>query len=110
MVAGTDVPVMPLVPGFALHRELGLLVEAGLTPMQALQAASRNAADAAGRLAEVGTIERGKRADLVLLDADPLAAIGNTRKIRAVLSRGRVLDRSTLDRMLSDAEAFAGQR
>jgi imidazolonepropionase-like amidohydrolase len=109
-VTGTDVPVNPLVPGFSLHRELALLVAAGMTPLQAIQAATRNAADAAGKAGQVGTIEAGKRADLVLLDADPTAAIANTTRIRAVISRGRVLDRSTLDRMLADAEAFARQR
>ncbi|MEO8449136.1 MAG: amidohydrolase family protein [Gemmatimonadota bacterium] len=108
-VAGTDVPVLPLVPGFALQRELGLLVEAGLSPLQAIQAATRNAADASGKLHTVGTVEKGKRADLVLLDADPLADIHNTGRIRAVISRGRLLDRATLDRMLRDAEAFARQ-
>jgi imidazolonepropionase-like amidohydrolase len=106
-VAGTDVPVLPLVPGFALHRELDLLVEGGLSPLQALQAATRNAAAAAGKLDDAGTIEKGKRADLVLLDADPLVDIGNTRRIRAVITRGRLLDRTTIDRLLRDAEAFA---
>jgi hypothetical protein len=65
IIAGTDVPVMPLVPGFALHHELAALVDAGLTPMQAIQAATRNASQAAGRSDQVGTIEPGKRADLV---------------------------------------------
>jgi imidazolonepropionase-like amidohydrolase len=106
-IAGTDVPVMPLVPGFALHHELAALVDAGLTPMQAIQAASRNAAQAAGRIDQVGTIEAGKRADLVLLDADPLADIANTRRIRSVITRGRLLDRPALDSMLVEAEAFA---
>jgi imidazolonepropionase-like amidohydrolase len=106
-VAGTDVPTGRLVPGFSLQRELGLLIEIGLTPLRALQAATRNAAEAAGKLHEVGTIEEGKRADMVLLDADPLADIGNAAAIRAVVVRGRLLDRRTLDRMLADAEAYA---
>ncbi|MEO8449135.1 MAG: amidohydrolase family protein [Gemmatimonadota bacterium] len=108
-LAGTDVPVVPLVPGFSLQRELGLLVEGGLSPLQALQAATRNAAAAAGKLAEAGTIEPGKRADLVLLDADPLADIGNTRRIRAVVTRGRLLDRDRLDGLLRAAEVFAAE-
>jgi hypothetical protein len=108
-VAGTDVPVFPLVPGFSLHDELQLLHEIGLSPLQALQAATRNAAAAAGMLGEVGTIEEGKIADLVLLDGDPLADLGNTTRIVAVITRGRLLDRATLDRFLEDAKAFARQ-
>jgi imidazolonepropionase-like amidohydrolase len=108
-VAGTDVPVFPMVPGFSLHDELQLLHEIGLSPLQALQAATRNAAAAAGMLGEVGTIEEGKIADLVLLDGDPLADLGNTTRIVAVITRGRLLDRATLDRFLEDAKAFARQ-
>src|SRR5262249_54381160 len=109
-VTGTDIPVYPLVPGFSLHRELALLAMAGFSPKQALQAATRNSAEAAGKLREVGTIERGKRANLVLLDADPLADVSNLRRIRAVVSRGHWLDRATLDRMLEDAAAYARHR
>ena len=105
-LAGSDAPVMPLVPGFSLQRELGLLVEMGLTPLRAIQAASRNAAAAAKR-GDLGTIEAGKSADLVLLRADPLMAIANTQQIEAVVVRGRLLDRATLDRMLRDAENYA---
>jgi imidazolonepropionase-like amidohydrolase len=108
-VAGTDAPVFPLVPGFSLHDELLLLHEIGLTPRQVLQAATRNAAEAAGLLSELGTIEEGKVADLVLLDADPLADLGNSTRIAAVITRGRLLDRPTLDRFLEDAKAFARQ-
>lgn len=109
-VAGSDVPVLPLVPGFSIQWELEQLVAMGLSPGQAVQAGTRNAADAAGRLGQVGTVEVGKVADLVLLDADPLASIANTRRIQAVVTRGRVLDRATLDRMLAEAEAFAKRR
>ncbi len=107
-LAGTDTPVMPLVPGFSLHRELELLVDLGLTPLEALQAASRNGAQAMGR-DDLGTVEPGKSADLVLLVADPLENIANTKSIQTVLVRGRLLDRLTLDRMLRDAEAYAKQ-
>jgi hypothetical protein len=106
-ITGTDIPVMPLVPGFAVHHELVALVGAGLTPMQAIQAGTRNSAQAAGRVALVGTIEAGKRADLILLDADPTKDITNTRRIRAVVTNGRVLDRAELDGLLAEAEAFA---
>ncbi|MEO7963426.1 MAG: amidohydrolase family protein [Gemmatimonadaceae bacterium] len=106
-VTGTDLPVPPLPPGFSLLRELELLVHGGFTPMQAIQAATHNSAEAAGKLAELGTVETGKRASLVLLDANPLAAIGNVRRINAVIVKGKLLDRATLDRMLVDAEAYA---
>jgi imidazolonepropionase-like amidohydrolase len=106
-VTGTDIPVAPLVPGFSVHHELAALVGAGLTPMQAIQAGTRNSAQAAGRGAQVGTIEAGKRADLILLDADPTKDIANTRRIRAVVTNGRVLDRTKLDSLLAEAEAFA---
>lgn len=108
-LAGTDVPVMPLVPGFSLHRELELLVELGLTPLEALQAASRNPAQAMGK-SDRGTIEVDRRADLVLLSADPLANIANTRTVQVVVVRGRLLERATLDRLLQDAELYASQR
>jgi imidazolonepropionase-like amidohydrolase len=75
--------------GEALDRELELLVRAGLTPVQALQAASRDAAAAVGAGAEVGTLEVGKTADMVLLDADPLADIANVRRVKMVIVRGR---------------------
>lgn len=108
-LAGSDLPVGHLVPGFALHHELVALRELGLSPLQVLQAATRNAAEASGRLDESGTIERGKFADLVLLDGDPLADLANTSRIQLVVARGRLLDRATLDRMLADAEVFARQ-
>ena len=107
-VAGTDATVMPLVPGFSLHRELKLLVEMGLTPQGALQAATRNAAQSMNKPDE-GTIEPGKIASMVLLSADPLADIGNLKAIQTVMVRGRLLERTILDRMLRDAEAYAKQ-
>jgi imidazolonepropionase-like amidohydrolase len=85
--------------GEALHRELQLLVEAGLTPLQALQAASRDAARAMGVSKDVGTIEAGKTADLVLLDANPLDDISNTRKIDAVILHGRMFSKGELSIM-----------
>jgi imidazolonepropionase-like amidohydrolase len=104
ILAGTDEANPYIFPGFSLHDELALLVKAGLTPMQALQAATIAPARYLGRESSLGTVEVGKEADLVLLDADPLADIANTAKIRAVLSRGRLLDRTALDAMLKAAE------
>ena len=108
ILAGTDVGTSYQIPGISLHDELALLVQAGLSPMAALQAATRNPARAFN-LADQGTIEPGMRADLVLLDANPLENIDNTRKIREVVARGRVLDRSELDAMLSDIQNVASQ-
>jgi imidazolonepropionase-like amidohydrolase len=107
LLAGTDAPAAFVYPGFGLHEELALLVEAGLTPMQALQAATVRAAEFMGKSATQGTIEKGKAADLVLLDADPLADIHNTARISAVIVRGKLLDRAALDAALASAEKFA---
>jgi imidazolonepropionase-like amidohydrolase len=95
-------------PGFSLHDELELLVRAGLTPLEALQAATRNPARYFGRLNDLGTVEEGKLADLVLLEADPLADVKNTRKIVAVVAGGRVLPREALRKMLDEVEAAFG--
>jgi imidazolonepropionase-like amidohydrolase len=107
ILAGTDSTAPYIIPGFALHQELALLVQAGLTPMQALQAATRNPADFLGKLETQGTIEPGKTADLLLLDANPLEDIHNTQKIRALILRGKLLDRTTLDEFLAAETKFA---
>src|SRR5882724_5329409 len=83
LLAGTDTAAPFVFPGFSLHEELALLVQAGLTPLQALQSATRNPAEFLGKLEEQGTIEPGKFADLLLLDGNPLDDIRNTQKIRA---------------------------
>jgi imidazolonepropionase-like amidohydrolase len=109
-MAGTDTAAgVHVFPGFSLHDELAWFVRAGLTPMQALQTATRNPAEFMGRLAELGTVERGKLADLVLLDANPLDDIANTRRIRAVVLAGRYLDRAALDRLLEGVEKAAAE-
>ena len=99
-----------LIPGISLHEELRLFVEAGFTPMEALQAVTLNPARFLGKEKELGTIERGKLADLVLLDANPLEDIRNTQKINAVVLNGRLLDRKALDKLLAQAEAAANKR
>ncbi len=107
-MAGTDTAAgVHIFPGFSLHDELGLFVRAGLTPMQALQTATRNPAQFLGRLDDLGTVEVGKIADLVLLDANPLDDIANTKKIRAVVLNGRYFDRAALDRLLDGVAAAA---
>ena len=105
VVAGTDAPVPGVVPGFALHDELEALVAAGLSNRQALESATRLPCEWLGVSAECGTVEVAKRADLLLLDADPLLAVGNTRRISAVILGGRYLSRAMLDRRLADLEA-----
>jgi imidazolonepropionase-like amidohydrolase len=109
ILAGTDTMNPYCFPGFSLHDELALLVEAGLSPMAAIQAATRDPALFMGRLDQRGTIERGKIADLVLLDRDPLADIHNTQSIRAVVLGGQLLSRTQLDKMLSYAETDAAR-
>jgi len=101
-LAGTDVINPYCFPGFSLHDELELLVQAGLSPMEALQAATFNPARFLGREKEIGTVEKGKIADLVVLDANPLESIGNTRKIDAVVFGGRMFPKAGLQKMLDD--------
>lgn len=105
LLAGTDVGGIPIVyPGSSLHEELELLVtESGLSNLDALRTATRNPPRFFGRQDETGTITVGKVADLVLLDADPLSDIRNTRRISGVVLRGRYFDRSALDMLLADA-------
>jgi hypothetical protein len=109
ILAGTDTLNPYCLPGFSLHDELGLLVQAGLTPLQALQAATLNPARFMGRENDLGTVAPGKIADLVLLDANPLEDIGNTRKISAVVFGGKVFSRAALDDMLTKIEALASR-
>ncbi len=100
LLAGSDLGVLLIFPGSSLHRELELLVEeAGLTPMEALQSATRDPVEFMGLGDSLGTIEPGKVADLVLLEADPLADITNTRRIAAVIQEGRFYSREDLDRV-----------
>ena len=92
IVAGTDVGV----PGFTLHRELELYVKAGLTPLEAIQSATLTPARVMKLENEVGTIEAGKRADIIILDANPLENISNIRRIRFVIAQGRLFETAKL--------------
>ena len=109
MLAATDAVVWYVFPGFSLHDELELFVQAGLSPMEALQTATRNPAIYLGLIDTIGTVEQGKKADLVLLEANPLENISNTRRINAVIVNGKLNPRVSLDKMLKDAEAAANK-
>jgi imidazolonepropionase-like amidohydrolase len=107
-LAGTDTPPgVYIFPGFSLHEELQRFVAAGFTPLEGLQTATLNPAKFLGMENQLGTVEKGKLADLVLLDANPLDDIRNTQKIAAVIVNGRYLSRADLDNMLAGAEAAA---
>ncbi|GAC1516931.1 MAG: amidohydrolase family protein [Gemmatimonadaceae bacterium] len=100
VLAGTDFPSPYVLPGASVHDELALLVNAGFTPLEALQTATFNPARFLGATDSLGTVGVGKIADLILLDANPLVDIHNTTHIRAVVSNGHYLDRAALDRLL----------
>lgn len=109
MLVGTDVGNRYLYAGFSVHDEMELLVDEGkLSPLASLQAATLNAARYLNAVDSLGTINEGKIADLVVLDANPLESISNTRRIRAVVLGGRFFDRAALDSMLARAEELAG--
>ncbi|MEV0802282.1 amidohydrolase family protein [Kribbella sp. NPDC050281] len=105
ILAGTDTGTPYSVPGFALHDELEHLVQAGATPRQALHAATVEPARFLGLGNDLGSVEPRKIADLVVLEADPLNDIRNTRRIHSVVTRGRVISPAARQRMLADVEA-----
>jgi imidazolonepropionase-like amidohydrolase len=109
IMAGTDTPSAYVIAGFSLHDELRLMVASGMSPMQVLMSATRNPAEYLGELDRRGTIEKGKAADLVLLDADPLKDIRNTQRINAVIQNGKLLTRRDLDRILEVVAAAAAK-
>jgi membrane-bound lytic murein transglycosylase MltF/imidazolonepropionase-like amidohydrolase len=109
-LAGTDtVAGVHIFPGFSLHDELGLLVRAGFTPLQALQSATLRPAEYLSLADRLGSVRQGLLADLVLLDANPLDDIANTRRIRAVVANGRYFSRDDLDGLLRGAESAASR-
>jgi len=101
ILAGTDEGVAYVLPGFSLHEELEIYVAAGLTPMQALQTATLNPARYLDRERDLGTIESGKLADLVLLGGDPLKDIRNTNSIEGVIANGSYLSKADLAELLA---------
>jgi imidazolonepropionase-like amidohydrolase len=107
-LAGTDTPPgVYIFPGFSLHEELQRFVAAGFTPLEALQTATINPARFFGMEDQLGTVAMGKMADLVLLDANPLADIGNTQKIAAVIVNGRYFSRDDVQKILQKVEESA---
>jgi len=100
IAAGTDTPISTSPPGYSLHSELEFLVRAGLTPLEALESATIRPAEFFGLEGEMGRVAEGFLADLVLLSADPLADIDNTRAIEAVVTKGVLLDRDALDALV----------
>ena len=108
LLLGSDAPQIYNVPGFSTHRELESLVASGLTPFQALETGTRNVATYFGTQKETGTVEKGKRADLILLDADPLTDVRNTTRRSGVMVRGRWLARAEIERRLAEVAKAVG--
>jgi imidazolonepropionase-like amidohydrolase len=104
-VIGTDSGGAWRIPGRSLHEGMQEMVKVGLTPMETIVAATSSSARLLKREKELGTIQTGKLADMVLLDANPLQDITNTRRINAVILDGRLMDRQTLDDLLAQMAA-----
>ena len=92
LLSGTDIPNFELVPGASLHHELEILVEAGIPPLEVIKIATRNGATALGKEEDVGTIEPGKQADMIILSDNPVNEISNTKKIEAVINNGQFIE------------------
>jgi imidazolonepropionase-like amidohydrolase len=110
LILGADSPQVFSVPGFSLAREMRAMVEAGVPTYAVLEAATRNPAAFFGREAEFGTVEVGKRADLILVDGNPLQDIRNVHRQSGVMVRGRWLPKAEIDRLLAEIEARARGR
>ena len=107
LLAGSDLGNPYIIAGFSLHDELEQMVSSGLTPAEALRTATINPAIYLNMTDSLGIIEKGKLADLVLLDANPLENISNTKKIAGVLVNGRYISREEIKAILQDAEVRA---
>jgi imidazolonepropionase-like amidohydrolase len=111
ILAGSDAGANEYsMPGFSLHDELAEFVDAGLTPMEALQTATLNPARYLGMTDAFGTVEAGKTADLILLEANPLDDIRNTQRIAAVILNGQLIAKPELQRMLADVAVRANAK
>jgi imidazolonepropionase-like amidohydrolase len=104
LLAGTDFPNPYVFPGFSLHDELALMVKGGMSAVDALKSATLNAAIFMNKENDFGSVEVGKLASLVLLNKNPLENIENTKSIDAVILHGRVINRTALDKMLSQTQ------
>ncbi len=100
ILLGTDAPQLFSVPGFSIHREMQAMADAGLTPYQILRSGTRNIAAHFERTDDFGTVEVGRRADLILVDADPLAAVANVQRRAGVMVRGLWLPEAEIQRRL----------
>lgn len=110
-LAGTDTPAgVDVMPGISLHEELQRFVDAGFTPLQALQTATLNPAKFYNRLADFGSVEPGRLADLVLLNANPLTNIANTQQIAGVIADGQYRSRRDLDQLLNRLKQVAAEK
>ena len=110
-LAGTDTPAgVDVLPGISLHLELERFVAAGFTPLEALQTATRNPAMFYDKLGDYGSVQAGRVADLVMLSANPLNDIRNTRTIAGVVADGRYLSPADLDRLRSKLKQVAAKR
>jgi imidazolonepropionase-like amidohydrolase len=107
IISGTDSASIFMVPGFSLHNELEEMVDAGMPIFDVLRSATYNPAEYFGILDDLGTVEEGKLADLLLLGANPLENISNTQQVNAVIADGRLYERSDLDAVLAKVEANA---
>ena len=107
LTAGTDAPYPGVFQGEGIHRELGLLVEAGRTPLEAITVATKNAVELMGDGGEWGTLTPERRADIVLVRGRPDRSIRQTRNVEIVIQRGRVVDR---ERLAFDADRDPGFR
>ena len=112
MLAGSDTAVIAtwVIPGVSLHQEFRHLAASGLSPLEILQMATLNGAEFLRRQATMGTVDEGKNADLVLLDANPIADVANLDKISGVFLKGKYFSKAALDKLKSDvATAYAAQ-